>query len=146
MCYEPLAGKRFVSVEENHNRFTWVKVVAGLLDEHYKNCKKMTLVEDNLSAHKPQAFYEVFAPQVAKAYLDRLEFVFTPTHGSWLNMAEIELSALNRKLDGYIHCPDKLKELVFNWQKQRNKMGTSTNWQFTAKDARVKLKKLYPPT
>ncbi len=104
----------------------------------------MTLVQENLSAHKPAAFYEVFAPHVAKAYLDRIEFVFTPTHGSWLNMAEIELSVLNRKVDGYIHCPNKLKELVLQWQEQRNKIGNSTNWQFTAKDARVKLKKLYP--
>ena len=144
LCYEPLAGKRYVEVEENHNRFTWVKVVAGLLDDEYKHCRRMTLVQDNLSAHKPSAFYEVFAPAVAKAYLDRLEFVFTPAHGSWLNMAEIEFSVLKRKLDGYIHCPEKLKELVLKWQNQRNKMGLTTNWQFTTKDARVKLKKLYP--
>jgi hypothetical protein len=144
MCYEPLAGKRYVEVEENHNRFTWVKVVAGLLDDQYKDCRKITLVQDNLSAHKPAAFYEVFAPAIAKAYLDRLQFIFTPAHGSWLNMAEIEFSVLNRKLDGYIHCPDKLKELVLKWQKQRNKIGMSTNWQFTTKDARVKLIKLYP--
>lgn len=103
-------------------------------------------MQDNLAAHKPQAFYEVFAPEVAKAYLDRLEFIFTPTHGSWLNMAEIELSVLNRKVDGYIHCPNQLKVLVENWQKQRNKIGMSTNWQFTTKDARVKLRKLYPST
>lgn len=146
MCYEPLAGKRYVEVEENHNRFTWVKVVAGLLDDEYKDCPKLTLVQDNLSAHKPWAFYEVFAPAVAKAYLDRLEFVFTPAHGSWLNIAEIELSVLNRKLDGYIHCPEKLKELVLKWQKERNKIGMSTNWQFTTKDARLKLRKLYPTT
>ena len=144
MCYEPLPGKRYVSVEENHNRFTWVKVVSGLLDRQYKDCRKMTLVQDNLSAHKPAAFYEVFAPEAAKAYLDRLEFIFTPAHGSWLNMAEIEFSVLNRKTDGYIHCPDKLKELVEEWQKERNKINTSTNWQFTTRDARVKLKKLYP--
>jgi hypothetical protein len=146
MCYEPLAGKRYVEVEENHNRFTWVKVVAALLDNEYKDCRKMTLVQDNLSAHKPSAFYEVFAPAIAKAYLDRLEFIFTPAHGSWLNMAEIEFSVLNRKLDGYIHCPQKLKELVLKWQTQRNKIGMSTNWQFTTNDARVKLRKLYPTT
>jgi hypothetical protein len=144
MCYEPLAGKRYVEVEENHNRFTWVKVVARLLDDQYKNCRKMTLIQDNLAAHKPQAFYEVFAPQLAKDYLDRLEFVFTPVHGSWLNMAEIEFSVLNRKVDGYIHCPDKLKELVLQWQQQRNKLKLSTNWHFTTTDARVKLTKLYP--
>ncbi len=86
----------------------------------------------------------MFTPAIAKAYLDRLEFIFTPAHGSWLNMAEIEFSVLNRKLDGYIHCPQKLKELVLKWQKQRNKIGMSTNWQFTTKDARVKLIKLYP--
>lgn len=144
MCYEPLMGKRYVSVENNHNRFTWVKVVADLLDNPYKRCLKMTLVQDNLSAHKPSAFYEVFAPQIAKAYLDRLEFVFTPTHGSWLNMAEIELSVLKRKVNGYIHCLDKLKNLVSQWQDNRNHSTTSTNWQFTAKDARVRLKRLYP--
>ncbi len=121
-------------------------MVAGLLDNQYKNCRKITLVQDNLSAHKPAAFYEVFTPHVAKAYLDRIEFVFTPAHGSWLNMAEIEFSVLNRKVDGYIHCPDKLKELVLQWQQERNKLHVSTNWQFTSKDARVKLKQLYPST
>nr|WP_262890496.1 IS630 family transposase [Rhodocytophaga rosea] len=145
MVFELLAGKRYCFVEENHNRFTWVKIVSQLLDTIYKDCRKITLVEDNLSAHKPSAFYEVYQPEKAKAYLDRIEFVFTPTHGSWLNMAEIELSVLQRDcLDRHIATEAELIKQVKAWQESRNKKAVKANWQFTNEDARIKLKKLYP--
>lgn len=98
-----------------------------------------------LSAHKPSAFYDVFEPEVAKAYLDRLEFVYTPKHGSWLDMAEIELSVLKRDcLDRHIATKEELVRQVTAWQDSRNQKGAKANWQFTAKDARIKLHKLYP--
>lgn len=145
LVFEPLAGKRYCFVEENHNRFTWVKIVSHLLDTTYKNCQQITLVEDNLSAHKPSAFYEVYEPQKAKAYLDRIEFVFTPAHGSWLNMAEIELAVLQSDcLDRHIATEEQLVKQVKAWQQKRNTKGVKANWQFTNQDARIKLKKLYP--
>jgi hypothetical protein len=110
MVFEPLAGKRYVSIEDNHAAKTWVKVVASLLDNQYKDCPGITLVEDNLTAHRPCTFYEVYEPQRAKAYLDRLEFVFTPKHGSWLDMVEIELSVLERDCKGSFESKEKLME------------------------------------
>ncbi len=122
-----------------------VKIVSHLLDTTYKECEKITLVEDNLSAHKPGAFYEVYKPEKAKAYLDRIEFVFTPAHGSWLNMAEIELSVLQRDcLDRHIATEDELTREVKAWQESRNVKGVKANWQFTNQEARIKLNKLYP--
>ncbi|MEG3979057.1 IS630 family transposase [Microcoleus sp. herbarium8] len=145
MAFEPLAGRRFVSVHDNHKAVTWVGVIAGLLDGPYADCVRMTLVGDNLSAHKPSAFYAVFEPEVAKSYLDRLEFVYTPKHGSWLDMAEIELSVLKRDcLDRHIATKEELVRQVTAWQDGRNRKGAKANWQFTAKDARIKLRKLYP--
>jgi transposase len=145
MVFEPLAGKRYCFVEENHNRFTWVKLVSQLLDTMYKQCERITLVEDNLSAHKPGAFYEVYEPEKAKDYLDRIEFVFTPTHGSWLNMAEIELSVLQRdSLNRHIATQAELEREVHAWQESRNGKVVKAKWQFTNQNARIKLKKLYP--
>ena len=90
MAFEPLAGQRFVEVTDDHKAITWIGILAGLLDGPYAKCLKMKVVGDNLSAHKPSAFYLVFGAEKAKSYLDRLEFVYTPKHGSWLDMAEIE--------------------------------------------------------
>lgn len=147
MVFEPLAGNRYCFVEENHNRFTWVKIVSDLLDTIYQGCEKMTLVQHNLSAHKPSAFYEVFDAQKAKAYVDKIEFVFTPAHGSWLNMAEIELSVLQRDcLNRHIATEEELAREVKAWQEKRNQKGVKANWQFTNQKARIKLKKLYPTT
>jgi hypothetical protein len=95
-AFEPLAGKRYMSIEVNHTAKSWMKVVADLLNHQYKDCRRMTLMEDNLSAHRPCTFYEVYEPCRAKAYLDRIEFVFIPANGSWLDMVEIELSVLER--------------------------------------------------
>ncbi len=144
MAFEPLAGKRYVRIEDNHNSHTWVKVVSDLLDDPYKDCVRMTLVEDNLSAHRPAAFYELYAPEVAKAYLDRIEFVFTPKHGSWLDMAEIELSALERDCANSYATREALEAHLRAWQQRRNDRAVKANWQFTTADARIKLRKLYP--
>lgn len=144
MAFEPLAGKRHVSIKNDHTAKSWVKVVSALLDKQYKDCSRITLVEDNLSAHRPCTFYEVYEPQVAKAYLDRIEFVFTPKHGSWLNMAEIELSVLERDCKGSFESREKLAVHISAWQKARNEKEVKANWHFTNKNARIKLKKLYP--
>jgi len=145
MAFEPLAGQRFVEVKDDHKAITWVSLLAGLLDGPYASCLKMTVVGDNLTAHKPSAFYQAFAADKAKAYLDRLEFVYTPKHGSWLDMAEIELSILQRDcLNRHIATKDELVAEINAWQIKRNAKKAKANWQFTAKDARVKLHKLYP--
>lgn len=147
MAFEPLAGRRFVEVNEDHKAITWVSVLARLLDGPYAQCLKMTVVGDNLSAHKPSAFYAVFEPETAKAYLDRLAFVYTPKHGSWLDMAEIELSILQRDcLNRHIATKALLVAEIGAWQAKRNAKQAKANWQFTTKDARVKLHKLYPTT
>ncbi|GAA4415381.1 hypothetical protein GCM10023187_45870 [Nibrella viscosa] len=145
MAFEPLAGKRYVSIQDDHTARTWVGVIATLLDGPYRNCTRMTLVGDNLSAHKPSAFYANFTAEKAKAYLDRLEFVYTPKHGSWLDMAEIELSILQRDcLSRPMATKERLISEVAAWQERRNQQQAKANWQFTTKDARVKLHKLYP--
>ena len=144
MVSEPLKGNRYVKVTERRTKADWamlIKEIAG----YYKNAEKITLVMDNLSTHKPSALYEAFAPQEAKRIWDRFEFIYTPKHGSWLNMAEIELNVLmgqclNRRIDNL----KTMKEEVDAWQNHRNNMNAKINWQFTTKDARIKLKKLYP--
>jgi len=145
MCFEPLGGKRFVKVRDTHNRFDWVEVVSGLLDKEYSDIPLISLVQDNHSTHKAHFFYEVYEAPKAKQYLDRLIFEYTPAHGSWLNMAEFELSilsrqALNKRID---NKPDLIKQ-TSSWQTQRNIQAVKANWQFTKEDARIKLKKLYP--
>ena len=147
MAFEPLAGQRFVVVKDDHKAIAWVGVIANLLDGPYANCLKVTLVGDNLSAHKPSAFYSVLGPEKAKSYLDRLEFVYTPKHGSWLDMAEIELSILQRDcLNRHIATKELLVAEIRAWQTKRNQKQAKANWQFTNKDARIKLHKLYPTT
>lgn len=146
-AFEPLTGQRFVEVRDDHRAVTWVGVLAGLLDGPYAACQRLTVVGDNLSAHQPGAFYSVFAPEIAKAYLDRLEFVYTPRHGSWLDMAEIELSVLQRDcLNRPVATKDELVREIQAWQTKRNARNVKANWQFTTKEARIKLYKLYPTT
>lgn len=145
MVSEPLAGKRFVSVQDAHNRLVWAKVVAELVENQYASADKITLVQDNLSAHQPYAMYELFEPARARAILDQLEFVFTPKHGSWLNMAEIELSVLARQCTkGRFSSKQALEQKIQAWQQHRNQSNATIDWQFTTHDARIKLKKLYP--
>ena len=145
MTSEPLKGKRYVKVTERKTKVDWAMLVKEIEEKYYKDAKKITLVMDNLSTHKPSALYETFTPKEAKRIWDRFEFIYTPKHGSWLNMAEIELNVLmgqclNRRIDNL----KTMKAEVEAWQYHRNNMNAKINWQFTTKDARVKLKKLYP--
>lgn len=145
MCFEPLTGMRYITVVDTHDRIQWAKIVADLVENKYSKANRLTLVEDNLSAHKPSAMYEIFEPQRAKAILDKIEFVFTPKHGSWLNMAEIELSVLKGNgLAERIPSKEALIEQVRKFENRRNGQCKKVNWQFTTDDARVKLKRLYP--
>jgi hypothetical protein len=144
LACEPLAGKRMVKITERKTKQDW----AFFLEEiavQYKDAEKITLVMDNLNTHEPGSFYEAFLPEKAKALWDRFEFVYTPKHGSWLNMAEIELNVLtgqclNRRIDEI----GIVRKEVRAWQEFRNNRNAKVNWQFTTKDARIKLSRLYP--
>lgn len=145
MLFEPLAGKRQVHLRDSNNRLEWARIVADLVENQYAGATKVTLVQDNLRAHKPAAMYEVFEPARAKAILDKVEFIYTPKHGSWLNMAEIEFSVLTRQaIKGRVADKELLAQQVEQWQIKRNEKQAKANWQFQTKDARIKLKKLYP--
>lgn len=145
MIVEPLGGRRTVRIEENHNRFTYAQVVAYIAEQMYPEAEKITLVEDNLSAHKLSALYEVFTAERAQNIIERLEVVRTPVHGSWLNIAECELSILSRQgLSKRIADKQSLIQQVQAWYEKRNDKQIKVNWQFTTKDARIKLKRLYP--
>lgn len=145
MASEPLKGKRHVKVTERKTKVDWANFIKDIADTHYKAAKKITLVMDNLNTHKPGALYEAFEPKEAKRIWDCFEFIYTPKHGSWLNMAEIELhvlmgQCLNRRIDNL----KTIKEEVQAWEIHRNNKNAKINWQFTNQDARIKLKKLYP--
>ncbi len=145
MLFEPLAGKRTVELRQSNNRLEWAKVVAHMVEKQYAAATKITLVQDKLKAHKPAALYEVFEPQRAKAILDKIEFVYTPKHGSWLNMAEIEFSVLKRQVTKHrIAAKQILAKHIEFWQNERNQKQVKANWQFQTNDARTKLRKLYP--
>ena len=145
MANEPLQGKRFVEVTEFKTKKDWAVFVKNIADEEYPNAKKITLIMDNFKTHAASAFYETFEPEEAKRIWDRFEFVFTPKHGSWLNMAEIELHVLNGQcLNRHISSIEKIKQEVDAWQKYRNNKNSKINWQFTNNEARIKLKRLYP--
>jgi hypothetical protein len=145
MANEPLRGNRIVEVTEYKTKKDWAKFIKRISDEMYPQAKKIKLVMDNFKTHDASAFYEVFEPEEAKRLWDRFEFVFTPKHGSWLNMAEIELHVLNGQcLNRHIATFEKVKTEVKAWEKQRNNKNAKINWQFTNDEARVKLKRLYP--
>jgi len=143
---EPLAGRRYVTARSQRTKQDWAREVAALLDTHYTDCKQITLVMDNLNTHTKGAFYEAFDPQTASAYIQRLRFVYTPKHGSWLNIAECELSRLTRQcLSGRrIGELRTLQTEVAAWARQANDTQRGVDWQFQTADARVKLKWLYP--
>jgi hypothetical protein len=145
MVNEPLRGKRFTEVTEFKTKKEWALFVKRIANEFYPKAEKITMVMDNFKTHAASAFYETFEPSEAKKLWDRFEFVYTPRHGSWLNMAEIELHVLNGQcLNRHISTMKKIKEEVEAWQSNRNNKNSKINWQFTNKDARIKLKKLYP--
>ncbi len=145
MANEPLKGKRIVEVTEFKTKKDWARFIKRIADEMFPDAKRITLVMDNLNTHTAAAFYETFEPQEAKRLWDRFEFVYTPKHGSWLNMAEIELHVLNGQcLNRHIATMEKITEEVSAWQEHRNNKNSKINWQFTNADARIKLKQLYP--
>jgi len=145
MANEPFTGNRFVEVTEYKTKKDWALFVKRIADEWYPKAKKIQLVMDNFKTHTASAFYETFQAEEAKRLYDRFEFVFTPKHGSWLNMAEIELHILNGQcLNRHIPTIEKIKQEVEAWQNHRNNKKSKINWQFTNKEARVKLKRLYP--
>ena len=145
MITEPLGSFREVLVRERQDRFTWARVVARIAEDLYPEAERITLVQDNLSAHTAKALYEVFAPERAWSILRRLEMVSTPVHGSWLNIAEIELSVLVRQgLSHRIADVEQVEAEVSAWYGVRNANQRGVDWQFTTEDARVKLKRLYP--
>ena len=144
LAVEPLAGKRIVRITERKTKTDWASFLEEIAGQ-YSQAQKITLVMDNLNTHGPGALYETFAPVAAKALWDRFEFVYTPKHGSWLNMAEIELNVLIKQcLDRRIDNFGEMRSEVAAWQTQRNNADARIDWQFTSDNARVKLKRLYP--
>jgi transposase len=142
---EPLAGWRHISVTERRTKLDWAQCIKDLVDVHYPYAEKIVLVMDNLNTHTPAALYEAFAPSEARRIAGKLEIHYTPKHGSWLNMAEIELSVLSRQcLDRRIPDRESLTGEVGAWEAERNAAESSIEWRFTSADARLKLKHLYP--
>jgi hypothetical protein len=145
MFFEPLAGWRSVRVTEGKTRVDWAHQVKELLDIQYPTARKVHLIMDNLNTHNGASLYQAFPPEEAQRLLSRLEFHYTPKHGSWLNMAEIELSVLSRQcLSGRISDLETLRRQTEAWETERNGMKRKANWQFKTPDARIKLRKLYP--
>ena len=144
MACEPLAGKRIVKITERKTKKDWAYFLEDIAAS-YHGAEKITLVMDNLNTHTPGALYEIFNPDKAKSLWDKFEFIYTPKHGSWLNMAEIELNVLlgqclNRRIDNI----EKVMSEAAAWQNHRNNKDAKVNWQFTTDDARIKLSRLYP--
>jgi len=145
MVFEPLAGRRQVKATDRRTRRDWAELMRELVDEHYPEAEVVTLVLDNLNTHTTASLYEAFEPEEARRIARRLELHHTPKHGSWLNMAEIELSVLSRQcLDRRIPNRAALEREVAVWEVERNQAAATVDWRFTTDDARIKLKKLYP--
>ena len=145
MMFEPLAGKRHVKVTERRTKVDWAYCVREMVDQIYPDAEQIVLVMDNLNTHNKSSLYEAFEPAEAKRIADKLEIHYTPKHGSWLDMAEIELGILTRQcLSRRIDNMEQLKDEVAAWQVIRNAAEAKVNWRFTTEDARIKLKKLYP--
>ena len=145
MIFEPLIGKRHVKVTQRRTKIDWAYCVREMVDQIYPDAEQIVLVMDNLNTHNKSSLYEAFEPAEAKRIADKLEIHYTPKHGSWLDMAEIELGILARQcLSRRIDNMEQLKDEVAAWQVIRNTTEAKVNWRFTTKDARIKLKKLYP--
>jgi hypothetical protein len=144
LCNEPLKGTRITKVTETRTRIDWAIFMKEIIDQ-YQNAEKIVFISDNLNTHSPGSFYEAFEPDEARRLLERLEIHHTPKHGSWLNVAEIELSVLSRQcLNRRIPNKETYEREVEQWNKDRNNKQIGVDWQFKTKDARIKLKKLYP--
>jgi hypothetical protein len=145
MMFEPLRARRHVKVMDKRTRKDFAQCIRELLDVHYPDAEKIILVLDNLNTHSEGSFYEAFEPAEARHLTEKLEIHYTPKHGSWLNMAEIEIGVLSRQcLSQYIESKEQIISEVGAWQQQRNHEEATVDWQFTTADARIKLKKLYP--
>ena len=145
MEVEPLGGKRKVAIAERRTKIDWARFIDGMLEERYPEAKKVVLVMDNLNTHKIASLYETFPPAKARSLAERLEIHYTPKHGSWLNIAEIELGVLKRQcLSGRIDRIEKVRSKASVWNDDRNSRRSKVDWQFRTSDARIKLKRLYP--
>ena len=145
MAFAPLEGSRHVKVTDQRTRIDYAHFLRDLADDHYCKADKIVLVQDNLNTHTPASLYLAFPPQEARRLAERFEWHYTPKHGSWLNMAEMELSVLSRQcLNRRIEDQAILKREVASWQVDRNTLGGAANWRFTTQDARIKLHRLYP--
>ncbi len=145
LWFEPLQSRRHVQVTDQRTAVDWAHFMKDLAETHYPDAEKIVVVLDNLNTHGSGSFYEAFAPEEAKRLAARFDFHYTPKHGSWLNMAEIELSALSRMcLDQRIPDKSALTRAVSAWESERNAQSVTVEWRFTTQDARIKLKKLYP--
>ena len=142
---EALAGRHHVRVREHRTAIDWAEEIKYLVDERYPDAQKIILVMDNLNTHKPASLYKVFPPEEARRIIKKLEIHYTPKHGSWLNIAEIELNVMTRQcLSRRIASIDVLRSELSAWTNERNNGKSKVNWQFTTKDARIKLVSLYP--
>jgi len=145
MLFQPLRGWRHVKVTQQRTRLDYAKCLRELVDVWYPQAKKIRLVQDNLNTHDGASLYEAFPPREARRVLDKIEWHYTPKHGSWLNMAETELSVLvGQCLDRRMDSADFVTTEVAAWEEERNRLEAKVRWQFTVEDARVKLEKLYP--
>lgn len=145
MFFEPLQGQRQIKTTDTRTRQDWAFAMRELSDDLHPEAEKIVVVLDNLNTHTPAAFYQVFEPDEARRLINRFEFHFTPKHGSWLNMAEIELSVLTRQcLNRRIPDKESLAREVEAWMNERNRKVVKVDWRFTTADARIKLKHLYP--
>ena len=145
MLFAPLDGWRRIEVRERRTKVDWAHVVKRLVDEDYADRERIVLVMDNLNTHKLSSLYEAFEPSEARRIAERLEIHYTPKHGSWLNMAEIEIGVLARQcLERRIPDRETLRGEVETWQKSRNRDAVRVNWRFTTEDARIRLRSLYP--
>jgi hypothetical protein len=145
MMFAPLEGWRHVEVTDRHTAVDYAQILKELSDKHFPDSKKIVLIQDNLNTHKPASLYEAFPAPEARRLVERFEWHYTPKHGSWLDLAESELSVLSGQcLDRRIADKQTLVEEVAAWEACRNKHHTKADWQFTTADARVRLKRLYP--
>lgn len=144
LAFEPLEGKRTATVTERRTKVDWATFVQGLLDGPYADAEKVVLVMDNLNTHTPASLYEAFAPAEARRLVEKLEIHHTPKHGSWLNMAEVEFSVMQRQLPERLGTHQAFAQTVSDWTQRRNRANVRADWRFTSTDARIKLKRLYP--